>query len=141
VLATTGPDGSAVLTPIWYLYKGGVILMRTSTDSIKALNLARDPRATVCVQEERPPYKSVTLYGEAKIGEVEPKLGSQMAHHYLGAVGAVAYQRLAEANVQRGPEATVTFTPSRVLTQDFSLETPLVGKVWLFVKRVLPPWL
>jgi len=141
VLGTIAPDGAATLTPIWYLYRDGVILMRTNADSIKALNIAREPRATVCVQDERPPYKSVTLYGEAKIGEVQHELGAEIARHYLGAIGGIAYQRTAQASVQRGEEVTITFTPSRALTQDFSLETPLVGKVWLAVRRVLPPWL
>lgn len=49
--------------------------------------------------------------------------------------------RLASGQVQRGQEVTIIITPSRVLTQDFSLETPLIGRVWLRIKRVLPPWL
>jgi PPOX class probable F420-dependent enzyme len=141
VLGTTAPDGTPTLTPIWYLYRDGVVLMRTSATSVKALNIARDERATVCVQDERAPYKSVTLYGTAKIGEVQPELGGEIARHYLGTIGGIGYQRAAEANVQRGEEVTVTFTPQRVLTQDFSLETPLIGKAWLLLKRMLPPWL
>ena len=67
VLATLGPAGEPVLTPIWYLYRDGRILMRTGAQSIKALNAARDPRVTICVQDERPPYKSVTVHGKASI--------------------------------------------------------------------------
>ncbi len=141
VLATTAPDGTAVLTPIWYLYKDGLVLMRTSADSIKALNMAREPLVTVCVQDERPPYKSVTVYGHAQIEEVRPELGKEISRHYLGAIGGAAYMRLAADQVQRGQEVTIIITPSRVLTQDFSLETPLIGRIWLLIKRVLPPWL
>jgi len=141
VLATTAPDGTAVLTPIWYLYRDGLVLMRTSADSIKALNMAREPRVTVCVQEERPPYKSVTVYGQARIEDAQPELGKEIARRYLGAIGGAAYMRLAADQVQRGAEVTVIITPSRVLTQDFSLETPLIGRIWLRIKRVLPPWL
>ena len=141
VLATTAPDGTAVLTPIWYLYKDGLVLMRTSADSIKALNMAREPRVTVCVQDERPPYKSVTLYGTAKIEEAQPELGKEISRHYLGTVGGAAYMRLAADEVQRSQEVTIIVAPSRVLTQDFSLETPLIGRVWLLIKRVLPGWL
>jgi nitroimidazol reductase NimA-like FMN-containing flavoprotein (pyridoxamine 5'-phosphate oxidase superfamily) len=49
VLGTNGADGSPVLTPIWYLYTDGHLLMRTDKQSVKAKNIARDPRVTVCV--------------------------------------------------------------------------------------------
>jgi len=105
VLGTNGADGSPVLTPIWYLYTDGHLLMRTDKQSVKAKNIARDPRVTVCVQDERPPYASVTVYGKAAI------------------------------------EPAQVITPERVLTQDFSQETPWFGKAWLVLKRVLPPGL
>jgi hypothetical protein len=31
--------------------------------------------------------------------------------------------------------------PERMTSFDFSKETPLAGRVWLQVKRILPPWL
>ena len=61
VLATIGADGAPVLTPIWYLYRGGKLYMRTGKESAKAANIRRDPRVTVCVQDERPPYRSATV--------------------------------------------------------------------------------
>jgi hypothetical protein len=64
-----------------------------------------------------------------------------MPRHYLGAIGGAAYQRVASAEIERDREVTIVITPERVLTQDFSLETPLIGRVWLAAKRVLPPWL
>jgi PPOX class probable F420-dependent enzyme len=87
VLATIGEDGRPVLTPIWYLYEGGKLLMRTGTDSRKASNIRRDPRVSVCVQDEQPPYASVTIYGTATIDGERAGLGARMARHYLGAVG------------------------------------------------------
>ncbi|MEE8384656.1 MAG: TIGR03618 family F420-dependent PPOX class oxidoreductase, partial [Dehalococcoidia bacterium] len=70
VLATLGPDGEPVLTPIWYLYRDGLLYMRTGRESVKARNVGRDPRVTVCVQDERPPYRSVSVHGRASV-EVE----------------------------------------------------------------------
>lgn len=141
VLATIGPDAEPVLTPIWYLYRAGRILMRTGKQSIKALNVARDPRVTVCVQDERPPYTSVTIYGRASIEPGEEGLGAVIARHYLGAVGGAVYLRAARETIEQSEEVTLVVTPGRVLTQDFSPETPLVGKLWLLAKRVLPPGL
>jgi len=141
VLATLGPAGEPVLTPIWYLYRDGRILMRTGAQSIKALNAARDPRVTICVQDERPPYKSVTVHGKASIEPAQEGMGTDIARHYLGAVGGAVYVRTTREAVEQSEEITLAVTPERVLTQDFSMETPFIGKIWLALKRVLPPWL
>lgn len=139
VLGTVGPGGEPVLTPIWYLFREGKILMRTGKDSAKAKNIAKDARATVCVQEERVPNRSVTIYGRAMIAPEEAGLGATMARHYLGAIAGAAYMRVAADRIQQGEEITLIVTPERVLTQDFSAETPLVGRIWLIAKRLLPP--
>ena len=141
VLGTIGADGAPVLTPIWYLYRDGHLLMRTDKQSVKAKNVARDPRVTVCVQDERPPYASVTIHGKAAIEPPGEGLGAEMAKHYLGAVGAAGYQRAAAEAIEGSEEVTLVVTPERVLTQDFSQETPWFGRAWLVMKRVLPPGL
>src|SRR5439155_17511659 len=40
---------------------------------------------------------------------------------------------------REGRRGHLVITPERVLTQDFSQETPWFGKAWLVLKRVLPP--
>lgn len=142
VLSTIGPDGTPVLTPIWYLYKGDKILMRTDAGSIKALNIGRDPRVSVCVQDERPPYVSVTVYGSAEIKSEKRGLGGQIARHYLGFLGGIVYMRQARSAIeQSAEEITLVVTPERVVTQDYSPEVPGIGKLWMLAKRILPPWL
>ncbi|TMB95642.1 MAG: PPOX class F420-dependent oxidoreductase [Chloroflexi bacterium] len=142
VLGTIGKNGAPALTPIWFLYREGRLLMRTSKESVKARNINRDSRVTVCVQDERPPYASVTVYGRASIEAARPGLGLEIARHYLGAVGGQAYMKVAaEAIEQEGGEVTIAVTPEKVLTQDFSPETPLYGRAWMTLKRILPPGL
>jgi len=85
VLGTNSANGAPVLTPIWYLYRDGRILMRTDKGSVKTRNIERDPRVTVCVQDERPPYASVTVYGKASLEPPDDKLAAAIARHYLGA--------------------------------------------------------
>src|SRR5437867_13070107 len=92
VLGTIGADGAPVLTPIWYLYRDGHLLMRTDKQSVKARNVARDSRVTVCVQDKRPPYASVTVHGKAAVEPAREELRSAIAKHYLGAVGAAGFQ-------------------------------------------------
>jgi len=142
VLATIGAGGEPVLTPIWYLYRDGKILMRTGKLSAKAKNVQRDPRVTVCVQDERPPYRSVTIHGSVSVEAAEQGLGAKIARRYLGAIGGAAYMKVAaEAIEQDGGEVTLVVTPERALTQDFSTDTPIYGRAWLVLRRVLPPWL
>jgi PPOX class probable F420-dependent enzyme len=142
VLGTIGDDGAPVLTPIWYLFDGGTILMRTDAAGAKARNIERDPRVSVCVQDERAPYKSVTAYGTATVEPARKDLAERMPRHYLGFIGNIGYQRAGAQAVQRGrEEVTLVVSPTRYATQDFTPETPLVGRTWLFVKRILPPWL
>ncbi len=141
VLATIGPAGEPVLTPIWYLYRDGRFLIRTGLESIKAMNVRRDPRVTICVQDERPPYKSVTIHGRATIEPEAEGLAKDMARHYLGGVAGAAYQRISREAIEQSAEITLVVTPERALSQDFSLETPIYARLWLLAKRFLPPWL
>jgi PPOX class probable F420-dependent enzyme len=141
ILATIAADGPPVLTPVWYLYREGRLLVRTGIESVKARNVQRDPRVTVCVQDERPPYASVTVYGRAAIEPDREGLIGEIARHYLGGIAGTAYVRGVAEGVQQSAEITIAVTPERVLTQDFSADTPAFGRAWLLLKRVLPPWL
>ena len=141
VLATLGPDGQPVLTPIWYLYRDGLLYMRTGAESIKAGNVRRDQRVAIRAQAERPPDKSVTIHGRASVEPEKEGLDAAIARRYLGAVGGAFYLRTAREAVEQSGEVTLVVRPERVVTQDFSPETPLVGRLWLLAKRLLPPWL
>ena len=140
VLVTNGVDGHPVPTPIWYLYREGAFHFRTEEGAVKTKNIRRDSRVSVCVQDERPPYKAVVAYGNA---EVHKKLDwlSEIPHHYLGLIGGIGYERTAQHQIEQGPEVALVLHPDRYVTTDFGSETPLVGRLWLFAKRVLPPWL
>ena len=141
VLGTIGADGAPVLTPIWYLYRDGHLLMRTDRQSVKAKNVARDPRVTVCVQDERPPYASVTIHGKASVEPAREELGEEIAKHYLGAVGAAGYQRAAAEAIEGGEEVTLLFMldpdGDRLETVRKMKETRLSPLPWSTVQRHL----
>lgn len=50
-LATLGPDGQPHLVAMWYAVIDGVLWFETKAKAQKALNLRRDPRATVMVED------------------------------------------------------------------------------------------
>jgi PPOX class probable F420-dependent enzyme len=54
VLATYNPDGTAQLSPVTVGVDGeGRVIISTRETAVKARNLARDPRASLCVITER----------------------------------------------------------------------------------------
>jgi PPOX class probable F420-dependent enzyme len=71
-LATLNRDGSIHLVAMWFLWDAGAVLIPTSRKTRKARNLARDPRATVMIDDSRGGFdlRGVTLVGHAEI--VEP---------------------------------------------------------------------
>jgi len=140
VLVTIGGDGRPVPTPIWYVYRDGLFYFRTASDSVKAENVRRDPRVSICVQDERPPYRAAIVHGTAELREADESLAEELPRRYLGFVGGIGYRQSARQQVEQGPEVTLMVRPKRVSTFDFSPETPWYGRVWLVVKRVLPPW-
>ena len=141
VLVTIGVDGRPVPTPIWYLYRDGLLYFRTESDAVKTQNIRRDPRVSVCVQEERAPYKALVVHGTAEARAPLDWLARELPRHYLGFVGGIGYQRTAQQQIERGPEVTLVVRPERFVTLDYTQETPLVGRLWLFARRFLPPWL
>ena len=141
VLVTLAVDGTPVPTPIWYLYRDGRFYFRTAASAVKTENVRRDPRVSICVQDERPPYKAVVAHGTAQIEQQLDWLDRVVPRHYLGFVGAMGYEATARQAVEQGPEITLVVRPERWTTFDFAAETPWYGRLWLFAKRLLPPWL
>jgi PPOX class probable F420-dependent enzyme len=66
VLATLRPDGSVLLSPIWYEWRDGGFNLWVEEDNAKTRHLRRDPRATIVVAESEPPLRGVELRGTAQ---------------------------------------------------------------------------
>jgi PPOX class probable F420-dependent enzyme len=52
VLATIREDGSPHLSTMWYRFDGDSIMMNTRVGRVKDLNLRRDNRAAICIEDE-----------------------------------------------------------------------------------------
>ncbi len=142
VLTTINADSTPLQTPVWYLYRDGLIYIRTSSQSGKVRNIRRDPRVSLCVQDERPPYRGVTVKGSASVQPEQPQLSSKMSRHYLGAIAGFFYPRLRNRqDIEDNPDAILVIEPQGKFGWDYRPQTPLVGRLWLALKRILPPWL
>ncbi|MGW3494633.1 PPOX class F420-dependent oxidoreductase [Streptomyces sp. NPDC001020] len=67
VVGTIQPDGSPQLSPVWVKRDGDQIVFSTTADRRKKLNLDRDPRVSVVVQDPRSPYEYAEIRGRAEL--------------------------------------------------------------------------
>ena len=69
-LATVRADGRPHLAPVWYDVDGdGTLVFNTGSTTVKGRNLQRDPRASLCVDDERPPFSFVVVEGVAELSD------------------------------------------------------------------------
>ena len=113
-LATTRADGRPHVTPIWFVIDGEDIVFTTWHDTVKAANLARDGRAAMMVDDERPPFSYVMVEGTVTIsddvGEMLP-LATRIGGRYMGETKAEEFGR---RNAVEG-ELLVRLTPTRLV--------------------------
>lgn len=67
VLATTRADGRPHAAPIWIDVDDGAVWFTTGADTVKGRNLARSGIATICVQDDRPPFSFVVVDGTVEL--------------------------------------------------------------------------
>jgi PPOX class probable F420-dependent enzyme len=111
-LATTRADGRPHVVPIWFVLDGDDIILTTGASSVKARNLRRDPRVSLAVDDQQPPYSFVMLEGAATLTEDAPDLlawATRIGARYMGADRAEEYGR---RNGVSG-ELLVRITPTR----------------------------
>ena len=75
-LATVGKDGSSHVVPIWFVLDNennkrggriGNIIFTTYSTSVKANNIGRNNRVSICIGDQTRPFSFVTIFGSAKI--------------------------------------------------------------------------
>ncbi len=68
-LATVRADGSPHVVPVWFALDGETLVFTTGAGSVKGRALRRDPRVSLCVEDDRPPYAYVRVDGTASLSE------------------------------------------------------------------------
>ncbi|MGX1884881.1 pyridoxamine 5'-phosphate oxidase family protein [Streptomyces sp. NPDC055287] len=110
-----------LLVPVWYRYEpGGEVVVQTGRDTLKARLIREAGRFSICVQDERPPYRFVSVAGPV-VGvsdPADPVEREAMAHRYLPPRDASAYLRSTEA--QLTDDVTFRMCPQLWRAADFS---------------------
>ncbi len=114
-----GDDRGPLIVPVWYSYQpGGLVTVSTGRDSRKARAVAATGRLSLCAQDERPPYKYVTVEGPAVIEEITEDERRELARRYLGTENGDAFI----ADSPGSDEVAIRITPERWLSADFGKE-------------------
>jgi PPOX class probable F420-dependent enzyme len=123
-LATVKEDGSSHVVPIWFVLekkksrdKIGNIIFTTGSTSVKANNIQRDNRISICIDDQIPPFSFVTIFGTAKIYPYKQKevlkWATEIAERYMGKSNAEAYGR---RNSEEGL-VLVRIKPTRIIAE------------------------
>jgi PPOX class probable F420-dependent enzyme len=125
-LATVKKDGSPHVVPIWFVLdeekdrttrKIGDIIFSTHEGSVKAKNIKRDSRVSICVDNQTPQFSFVIIDGTAKIFRHKQKellkWATRIAERYMGKDKAEAYGR---RNSGEG-EIVVHIKPIKILAE------------------------
>lgn len=115
-LATVRADGRPHLAPIWFALDGELIVFTTWHTTVKAANLRRDPRVSLCVDDETPPFAFVIVEGLAALADDPAELrrwATRIAGRYMGADLAESY---GQRNGVPG-EILVRVQPTRIIGQ------------------------
>jgi len=125
-LATVKKDGGSHVVPIWFvLDKGnskkgssiGNIVFTTYSASVKANDIRRNNRVSICIDDQKPPFSFVTIFGTAKIHPYKHKevlkWATKIAERYMGRKNAEAY---GERNSGEGA-VLVQIIPTKVIAE------------------------
>ena len=126
-LATVKKDGSSHVVPIWFVLDNrnssrggkivGDIILTTGDTSVKAQNIQRDNRVSICIDDQIPPFSFVTIFGTAKIQPYKQKevlrWATKIAQRYMGKDNAEEYGK---RNSEEGL-VLVRIKPRRILAE------------------------
>ena len=93
-LATVRADGRPHVVPVWFTFDGatGDAVFMTWHASVKAANMRRDPRVSICVDDERFPFAWARLDGSASLSDEDlVHWATESCRRYVGDARAAEF--------------------------------------------------
>jgi PPOX class probable F420-dependent enzyme len=119
VVATNRPDAAPQLSPIWFLWDGQRFILSAGRETAKAANIRRDPRVSLCIDDE-PGARYLVASGRVEAvedGEANRELGLVLIAKYKAPDEVLPHWEHLEANE---PQQLFTMSPERLIWRDFS---------------------
>jgi len=113
-----GASRAPLAVPVWYGYQpGGQVSVITGRSSRKGRAIIAAGRMSLCVQDEKPPYRYVSVEGPVEMEELDPAERLVIARRYLGSEGGDRF--VATNPVTDGESAMFRMTPEHWLSVDY----------------------
>ncbi len=114
--ATVRADGRPHVAPVWFDLEGETLVFTTGHNTVKGLNMQRDARVCLCVEDDQPPFSFVIIEGTVTFSDDPAELlrwATRIGGRYMGADLAESYGR---RNGVPG-ELLVYVTPTKIIAQ------------------------
>jgi PPOX class probable F420-dependent enzyme len=107
-----------LLSPVWHQWRDGGFDVSTGADDLKARHLRRDPRASVVVYDNDPPYRGLEVRGAARlVPDPDNATLRRIAVRYLGEKAGNAY-----ADAATWESVVIRLEPGNLRAWDFADE-------------------
>ncbi|NOX22285.1 MAG: PPOX class F420-dependent oxidoreductase [Actinobacteria bacterium] len=93
-LAIVRKNGAPHVAPVWIDLDGDDVIFMTGANTIKGKAILRDPRVSLCLDDETPPFSFLTISGTATTSTDTEELmywGTRIGGRYMGADQGEAY--------------------------------------------------
>jgi PPOX class probable F420-dependent enzyme len=93
-LATYRRDGNVLLSPVWHEWHDGGFHICDTPDDVKVRHIRRDPRASLVVYDQEPPYRGLEIRCVPRLledGSTYAAALRRIALRYLGVKNGNAY--------------------------------------------------
>ena len=122
-LATLDPAGFPRIIPLWFFWEDGIFYLSSGPQSHHVQDLARDPRAGLCITVEEGqtetgyrPFRQIMARGYA---QVQPDIDAIWARKLIGKY-ITGQAGVVRAKLEAGkPHVVIVLRPERFLTTGF----------------------
>jgi PPOX class probable F420-dependent enzyme len=122
VAATVGTSGMPQVTPVWYYYRDGAMLISVTKERLKYKNLVRDPRLSVCVYGPPLAKVFVTMTGRAELSDDETiwEPTERICERYMAPAEVEPWMKMLRGENR----VIITLRPDRVMFKDLDAILP-----------------
>ncbi|BAX97217.1 hypothetical protein MSTE_01901 [Mycobacteroides stephanolepidis] len=115
MLGLVRANGAPIVTPVWFLLHegsgGDELIFTTGTETLKGKAIRRDPRISLAVDDQRPPYSYVQFSAEARLTSDLDEMrewATRIGGRYMGAELAEDFGRRNAVPEESLVRATIT---------------------------------
>ena len=119
VLATISEDGLPHQTTMWYELRGDDIIMNTRVGRIKDQHLRRDPRASICLEDE---YRYLTISGIVELNEDQAAAHEDIKRLAIRYDGRESGEKQSRDQFSKQQRVTIRLPITRVIEHGFDEE-------------------